>query len=88
MDGGEVQLLTPEDANHAARFSKDGKQIFGAQIVGKDGVDKRIDVIGVATRLGAGVAQKLTQLYPNDKGTGYTLGQIRGAMTLRQPVAN
>ena len=25
MDGGEVQLLTPEDANHAARFSKDGK---------------------------------------------------------------
>ncbi|MEA4870918.1 MAG: FAD-dependent oxidoreductase [Christensenella sp.] len=38
-------------------FSKDGKKIFGAQIVGKDGVDKRIDVIGVATRLGAGVAQ-------------------------------
>ena len=43
---------------------------------------------GTADKLGAGVAQKLTQLYPNDKGTGYTLGQIRGAMTLRQPVAN
>ena len=38
-------------------FSKDGKKIFGAQIVGKDGVDKRIDVIGVATRLGAGVVE-------------------------------
>ena len=37
-------------------FSKDGKKIFGAQIVGRDGVDKRIDVIGVATRLGATVA--------------------------------
>ena len=43
---------------------------------------------GTADKLGAGVAQKLAQLYPNDKGTGYTLGQIRGAMTLRQPVAN
>ena len=36
-------------------FSPDGKQIFGAQIVGYDGVDKRIDTIGVAIRLGAGV---------------------------------
>ena len=36
-------------------FSPDGDQIFGAQIVGYDGVDKRIDTIGVAIRLGAGV---------------------------------
>ena len=36
-------------------FTKDGKQILGAQIVGKDGVDKRIDVIGVATRMDASV---------------------------------
>ncbi len=36
-------------------FSKDGKKIYGAQIVGRDGVDKRIDAIGVATRLGASV---------------------------------
>ena len=43
---------------------------------------------GTADKLGPGVAQKLAQLYPNDKGTGFTLGQIRGAMTLRQPVAN
>ena len=42
---------------------------------------------GTADKLGPGVAQKLAQLYPNDKGTGYTLGQVRGAMTLRQPVA-
>ncbi|NLI53591.1 MAG: FAD-dependent oxidoreductase [Clostridiales bacterium] len=38
-------------------FSKDGKKIFGAQIVGRDGVDKRIDAIGVATRLGASVTE-------------------------------
>ena len=36
-------------------FTKDGGKILGAQIVGFDGVDKRIDTIGVALRLGAGV---------------------------------
>lgn len=33
-------------------FSPDGKKIFGAQIVGREGVDKRIDTIAVAIRLG------------------------------------
>jgi hypothetical protein len=35
-------------------FSPDGKKLFGAQIVGRGGVDKRIDTIGVAMRLGGG----------------------------------
>ncbi|HPL58607.1 MAG TPA: FAD-dependent oxidoreductase [Flexilinea sp.] len=33
-------------------FSTDGNKIFGAQIIGKEGVDKRIDTIGTAIRLG------------------------------------
>ena len=37
-------------------FSVDGGKIYGAQIIGQDGVDKRIDTIGTAIRLGAGVA--------------------------------
>jgi NADPH-dependent 2,4-dienoyl-CoA reductase/sulfur reductase-like enzyme/peroxiredoxin family protein/TusA-related sulfurtransferase/rhodanese-related sulfurtransferase len=36
-------------------FSMDGQKLFGAQIVGTDGVDKRIDTIGVTIRLGGGV---------------------------------
>ena len=36
-------------------FSLDGKKIFGAQIVGGSAVDKRIDTIAVAIRLGATV---------------------------------
>ena len=36
-------------------FSMDGKKLFGAQIVGRDGADKRIDVIATAIRLGGGV---------------------------------
>ena len=37
-------------------FAADGSKIFGAQIVGFDGVDKRIDTLAVAIRLGAGVS--------------------------------
>jgi len=37
-------------------FSADGATIFGAQIVGRDGVDKRIDTLAVAIRLGAGIS--------------------------------
>ena len=36
-------------------FSADGTKIFGAQIVGRDGVDKRIDTLGTAIRMGAGI---------------------------------
>ncbi len=36
-------------------FSTDGNRIFGAQIIGHDGVDKRIDTIATAIRLNAGV---------------------------------
>ncbi|MDD3214066.1 MAG: FAD-dependent oxidoreductase, partial [Eubacteriales bacterium] len=36
-------------------FSPDGKQIFGAQIVGREGVDKRIDTIATTQRLGGSV---------------------------------
>lgn len=42
-------------------FSADGGKIFGAQIVGGDGVDKRIDTIAVTIRLGGGI-RDLTSL--------------------------
>jgi NADPH-dependent 2,4-dienoyl-CoA reductase/sulfur reductase-like enzyme/peroxiredoxin family protein/TusA-related sulfurtransferase/rhodanese-related sulfurtransferase len=42
-------------------FSTDGKKLFGAQIVGYDGVDKRIDTIAATLRLGGGV-RELTEL--------------------------
>jgi NADPH-dependent 2,4-dienoyl-CoA reductase/sulfur reductase-like enzyme/peroxiredoxin family protein/TusA-related sulfurtransferase/rhodanese-related sulfurtransferase len=38
-------------------FSMDGKKIYGAQIVGGDAVDKRIDTIAVTLRLGGGVRE-------------------------------
>ena len=42
-------------------FSIDGQKIYGGQIVGKDGVDKRIDTLGTAIRFGATV-KDLTNL--------------------------
>lgn len=36
-------------------FSMDGKKIYGAQIVGRDGVDKRIDTLAVTIRLGGSI---------------------------------
>ena len=42
-------------------FSMDGQKIYGAQIVGREGVDKRIDTLAVTQRLGGGV-QALTEL--------------------------
>ncbi|MDI9505731.1 MAG: FAD-dependent oxidoreductase [Bacillota bacterium] len=36
-------------------FSTDGQKLYGAQIVGKDGVDKRIDTLSTVMRLGGGI---------------------------------
>ncbi|MCR4675284.1 MAG: FAD-dependent oxidoreductase [Lachnospiraceae bacterium] len=36
-------------------FSMDGNEIYGGAVVGRDGVDKRIDTLGVALRLHASV---------------------------------
>jgi Protein of unknown function (DUF3365) len=40
---------------------------------------------GPAADLSAPVLERLRALYPQDQGVGYSVGQIRGAMTLRQP---
>ena len=67
--GRDYETVTITQNHHAAYypgaqpmvmkliFAADGSRIFGAQIIGKEGVDKRIDVIAVAQRLGAEPAQ-------------------------------
>jgi hypothetical protein len=39
---------------------------------------------GAAEALAPGVAERLKALYPDDRAVGYSLGQIRGAMTLKR----
>lgn len=40
---------------------------------------------GPADRLSPAVGERLKALYPDDRGTGYSVGQIRGAVTIRRP---
>lgn len=40
---------------------------------------------GASEQLKPAVVQRLGELYPEDRGTGYGIGQIRGAMTIRRP---
>lgn len=40
---------------------------------------------GTTDKIPVDVANKLHALYPDDKAVGYSLGQIRGAMTIRKP---
>ena len=41
---------------------------------------------GAQASLSPAVKEKLAALYPEDKATGYSAGQIRGAMTIRKPL--
>lgn len=41
---------------------------------------------GPAEQLSPALKEKLKALYPDDKGVGYSPGQIRGAITLKRPV--
>ncbi len=41
---------------------------------------------GAAQELAPDVAANIHALYPDDKATGYAVGQIRGAITIRKPL--
>ncbi len=41
---------------------------------------------GTSDKITTDVAERLKTLYPADRAVGYSLGQIRGAITLRKPV--
>ena len=41
---------------------------------------------GSSADISPAVKAKLAELYPDDKAVGYSVGQIRGAMTIRKPL--
>ena len=41
---------------------------------------------GTGERVSPAVRERLAEFYPQDRATGYTLGQIRGAMTISKPL--
>ena len=95
-DAWERQTLEAFDRSQAA--GADVTKLERAEVVVENGQQVRrymralpvqaacLQCHGTADKLAPGVAARLSELYPNDRGTGYLLGQIRGAMTLRQVV--
>lgn len=95
-DAWERQALQAFDRLQAA--GADASRLERWEVVTEDGRPVRrymralptqqlcVQCHGPTAQLAPGVAERLRQLYPDDRGTGYTVGQIRGAMTLRQPV--
>ena len=41
---------------------------------------------GSEDKMAPEVKARLSELYPNDKATGYSEGQIRGALTVKRPL--
>jgi hypothetical protein len=85
-----------EDFDRRAAAGEAPAQLERAEVVVEDGKPQQrymraLPVIelctgchGTADRLSPAVVDKLEALYPADRATGYRVGEIRGAMTLRR----
>jgi hypothetical protein len=65
--------------------SIDGKPVFRYMKALPVG-DVCVKCHGPAEGLDAGLKAKLAESYPHDQATGYTKGQIRGALTVKRPL--
>ena len=72
----EHQEIATEGGQHYLRYMK---PIFIAGPV-------CLECHGDPTKLAPGVAEALKDLYPNDRATGYSLGDLRGAISVSIPV--
>jgi uncharacterized protein DUF3365 len=41
---------------------------------------------GPVDKIGEGLRKKLSEAYPHDKATGYSVGEVRGAFTIKNPL--
>ncbi|UQB42459.1 DUF3365 domain-containing protein [Thiomicrospira microaerophila] len=84
----EAQLAAGEDPNqfeHGAIVHEDGKSHYRyirAIMIGAN--QPCLHCHG--TEINPAVKQKILELYPNDKATGYQTGQIRGAFSFKKPL--
>ena len=63
----------------------DGKQVF-RYMKALPAADVCLNCHGPADKLDAGLKTELGKYYPHDQATGYTKGQIRGALTVKRPL--
>ena len=63
----------------------DGKQVF-RYMKALPVADVCLNCHGPADKLDAGLKTELGKYYPHDQATGYSQGQIRGALTVKRPL--
>jgi hypothetical protein len=86
-----------EDFDRRAAAGESPATLEKAELVQDNGVSVRrymralttqqlcLQCHGPTDQLKPAVVERLRALYPDDKATGYAVGQIRGAMTIRRP---
>ena len=73
----------PGTLDHAEFVAVDGQRIFRyMKAIGT----QPVCIVCHGTSIGPEVVAKLDALYPDDRARGFTVGDIRGAFTISQPV--
>ena len=75
----------PETLEKSEVVTINGKQVF-RYMKALPVADVCMKCHGPAEGLDAGLRAKLAENYPHDQATGYTKGQIRGALTVKRPL--
>lgn len=75
----------PEMLEKSEVVTINGKQVF-RYMKALPVADVCMKCHGPAEGLDAGLRAKLAENYPHDQATGYTPGQIRGALTVKRPL--
>lgn len=75
----------PETLEKSEIVTVDGKQVFRYMKALPVG-EVCLKCHGPVERMDNGLKAKLAESYPHDQATGYTKGQIRGALTVKRPL--
>lgn len=75
----------PETLEKSEIVTVDGKQVFRYMKALPVG-EVCLKCHGPVERMDTGLKAKLAESYPHDQATGYTKGQIRGALTVKRPL--
>lgn len=75
----------PETLEKSEIVSIDGKPVF-RYMKALPAADVCLKCHGPLGELEAGLKASLAESYPHDQATGYSMGQIRGALTVKRPL--
>jgi len=75
----------PDSVEHYQVVNEDGKPIF-RYMKALPTLPLCMTCHGASEYIPAGVQAKLKELYPHDQATGYSVGMLRGAVSLKKPL--